>query len=362
MKKSEELSRKTRKMIAKNLIVLAVLAVVAFVGVVSWFTGNPDAKASGISVKARVDDGLEFYVMPPSDEDQYDAINTRLANNATYNSNHPSETPLRTQWHNSEGTLTFNFSDQEFKFMQGLFLCEVTGDGSKFQIPKLMQFNNVAYVDTESAFEDATANDQYMSFDVYFRSEHQRDVALVEDSAFTPNTVYERNTYHNVSQPGNEKADAAIGAARMSVLNMEAQSNREVLWIPAPDVYYNGKDDSLKTGLTPSEYANKGAAYYDGAKIELRENEGTNEHQYYSFDKNADAPEDKCTRKQVTENLMVGNQLGNDVSVVTLSKTKNDGYYYGHIRVNLWIEGEDSEARLAFVGGKFLMSLHFKLI
>ena len=51
MKKSEELGRKTRKMIAKNLIVLAVLAVATVVGVRSWFTPTGGyAVASGVGV------------------------------------------------------------------------------------------------------------------------------------------------------------------------------------------------------------------------------------------------------------------------------------------------------------------------
>ena len=82
MKKSDKLARKTRKMIAKNLIVLATLAVVAFAGVMSWFTQNTRAIADGINVETKVEDGLEFYIMPPSDSDQYAAIKSRFKDNA----------------------------------------------------------------------------------------------------------------------------------------------------------------------------------------------------------------------------------------------------------------------------------------
>ena len=85
MNKSEKLSRKTRRMIAKNLIILAVLAVVAFASVVSWFTMSQKAEADGIVVQTQVADGLEFYIMPPSNSDQYAAINQRLDGNARYN-------------------------------------------------------------------------------------------------------------------------------------------------------------------------------------------------------------------------------------------------------------------------------------
>lgn len=368
MKKSQELSRKTWKMIAKNLIVLAVLAVVAFIGVMSWFTQNTTAKADGINAKTQVDDGLEFYIMPPSDADQYAAINTRLADNVTYNSEHP-EAQRRTTWHTStDGNVSFNTDDQEFMFMKDLFLCEVTSDGATFKVPKLMQYDNVAYIDTTQSFDNAKPNDEYLSYDVYFRCKTDHSgytVSLKSDSSISPNTDYVKNATNSpISDPAAASnttpgiKDAAIGAVRMSVLNLQSGSSREVLWIPGPYVYYNGmpNTDTLYTGLTGSEYENKGAAYYNGSGIALRTGEGTNDHAYY---------ESKDSRKVIShndDNVFVGETLGSDQEVVILNnEDSTNGYYYGRIRVNLWIEGEDAEARLAFVGGKFSFSMNYEL-
>ena len=365
MKKSDKLARKTRKMIAKNLIVLAVLAVVAFAGVVSWFTQNQTATASGVSVVTQVADGLEFYIMPPSDTDQYNAINTRLAANAAFNTLNPNETPRQATWHtSSDGSVLFDTTDQEFKFMESLFLCETTSDGYTFNIPKLMQYDEVAYVDTDQSFDDATANDEYLSFDLYFRSDttlNNHDVVLQSDSSITANSSFVNtdHTYNNASDNPDLK-DAAIGAVRMSVYNV---NTREVLWIPGPHVYYDGVADTLQTGLTSSQYSNKGPAYYTGSAIALRSGEGTNDHAYYS------APSTRQMIMNDATNMFAGSTLGRDQEVVTLNQFKDtnndnvpdDGYYYGHIRVNLWIEGEDAEARLAFVGGKFSMNLNFKM-
>ncbi|MBR1482495.1 MAG: hypothetical protein IJ598_05945 [Ruminococcus sp.] len=350
MKKSDEIRRKTWRMVAKNLIVLAALAVAAFVGVMSWFTaGGSNSKATGISMSTYTDDGLEFYVMPPSDTDQYEAINQRLHDNALYNQEHPGAN-RRTTWHSSSDGATFDFADQEFKFMEDLFLCEVTGDGTSFKIPKLLQYDNVAYVDTTQDFDTAIANDEYMSFDVYFRSENSHSVMMVNDTTITPAETYEAAVITNPSD--NQKKDAAIGAVRMAVLNMESSAFREVLWIPAPYVYYNGIDDKLYTGLSTTEYDGKGAVYYNGTGLALRTEEGTNTHAYYRA---------KDDRQVIRSDLFVGRELGSDKNVVTLGNDAQDGYYYGHIRVNLWIEGEDAEARLAFVGGKFKILLHFML-
>lgn len=365
MKTSVEIRRNTGRMIAKNLIVLAVIAVVAFIGVMSWFTKNQTATANGINAQTKVSNGLEFYIMPPSADDQYNAINQRLADNATYNAQHPSEAHRRTTWHTStDGNVSFNTDDQEFMFMKDLFLCEVTSDGATFKVPKLMQYDNVAYIDTAQNFDDAKPNDEYLSYDIYFRcktEDNNHTVALKSDSNISPATddIKSSGTYRDPATISNTTPgikDAAIGAVRMSVLNLQSGSSREALWIPAPYVYYNGMPniDTLYTGLTGSEYANKGAVYYNGTTLALRTGEGTNDHAYY---------ESKDSRKVIShdaENVFVGETLGSDQEVVTLS-SKNGEYYYGHIRVNLWIEGEDAEARLAFVGGKFSFSMNYEL-
>lgn len=368
MSKSEELSRKTRRMIAKNLIVLAALAVVAFVGVVSWFTKNTTATADGLSIKTQVSDGLEYYIMPPSSTDQYDAINQRLADNASDNANNTDGVQKRTTWHTSSDTVTFDTSEQEFNFMEGLFLCDVTGDGSVFKVPKLMQYGNIAYVDSSLDFEDAVANDQYLSFDLYFRSESSEadTINLLASSTISPSVIYDTAIVTDASNSDSYK-DAAIGAVRMSVLNMESSGAREALWIPGPYVYYNGLTDKLYTGLSDTQYAPtvdnpRGAVYYNGSSLALY-GEGTNDHAYY------DANKERQIVSHSASNVFVGRQLGTDQPVVELTKAKKENentanektYHYGHVRVNLWIEGEDAEARLACVGGKFSLSLNFEL-
>lgn len=371
MKKSDELRVKTRKLLAKNLIILVALAVVAFVGAYSWFSKTTTATAAGIHAETKVNDVLEFYVMPPSANDQYTAINQRLNENAVWNTSHPNETARRTEWH--RGELVFDFSDQEFKFMNGLFLSECTGDGTSFKIPKLMQYGQVAYIDPDQAFEDAVANDNYMSFDLYFRSKNTYSIALMNDSSIEPvdpdHVLSGTHEYNGETQESSVKP-GAIGAVRLSVLNCEANNERELLWIPAPNVWYNGLTDKLYTGLSASgtgnySFSDKGSAYYTGSGIELRAGEKTTDHSFYTAN-NAN----RTTWRDGTNNVKasvsgdykLGSSSNDDRVVMTLkSQAASDGYHYGHIRVNLWIEGEDAEARLRLVNGKFNMSLNFDI-
>ena len=132
-----------------------------------------------------------------------------------------------------------------------------------------------------------------------------------------------------------------------------------MLWITGPYVYYDGINDVLKTGV--SDYNNKGSVYYNGSAIAERPNEGTNTHAYYAS---------KTTRNVIrpTDTNLEGSMIvgenpdsTNDRVLVTLNQSDDNGYYYGRVRVNLWIEGEDAEARLAFVGGKFRFSLNYEM-
>lgn len=368
MKKSEEIRRKTWRMIAKNLIVLVALAVAAFIGVRSWFVQNTTAVADGIYAKTKANDKLEFYVMPPSAKDQYSAINARLSENQTWNTANPNETPKRTEWH--RGEIQFDYSDQEFKFMEGLFMSEVTGDGETFKIPKLLQYDQIAYVDTEQSFEDAVANDNYMSFDLYFRSQSNYNIALLHDSTIEPVNATLLNGQHDYSGETDEASmkPGAIGAVRMSVVNCEANNERELLWIPAPNVWYNGISDHLYTGLTANgsgnySYTNKGSAYYNGSNIVLRTNENTTDHCFYNASKVRKqwSSGTNNVKASTTGNYQLGSSGNDDITVVTLPHKDGNGYHYGHIRINLWIEGEDAEARLRLVNGKFKMSLNFDI-
>ena len=371
MKKSDELRVRTRKMIAKNLIVLVALAVVAFVGAYSWFSKTTTASAQGINASTKMNDKLEFYIMPPSDTDQYNAIKKRLSDNAAWNAEHSTETPRRTDWHHGE--LNFDFSDQEFKFMDGLFMSEVTGDGVSFNIPKLMQYDNVAYIDKTQAVEKATPNDNYMSFDLYIRSKNNYSIALMNDSSIEPvnsNSISGQHDYSGDDDEANMKP-GAIGAVRMSILNCEANNERELLWIPAPNVWYNGLTDHLYTGLTASgsgnySFSGKGSAYYDESdttKLKLT-TEGTTTHAFYSAN-NASRTTwhnggSQNVKASTAGDYLLGSGSSDDVTVVTLPHQDGD-FRYGHIRVNLWIEGEDAEARLRLVNGKFNMSLYFDI-
>ena len=50
-------------------------------------------------------------------------------------------------------------------------------------------------------------------------------------------------------------------------------------------------------------------------------------------------------------------ELGKDQTIAELNESSNDQFYSAMVTCNMWIEGEDAEARLALVNGKFNVNL-----
>ena len=315
MKKSDEIRRKTWRMLAKNLIVLAALALAAVVGVMSWFTKTAKATAEGIYVQASVANGLEIAVAAPgSVPADSDYVEESLTLSKTAKAGNP-ETLL-------------------YPFLKDLSFCEVTGDGKTFQKPILTQENGVAHanVDSQDPWLSAEANVDYLSFDLYMRSRNQLTVKLANNSMVTPvNALMAGEGYSK---------DSVIGAVRMSML--DASDEKLLVWLPAPHVHYDGNysSDTFNTVSlsSPSTSDTWKHFYYDSTRV-LRNYNSDDNSSFFVASPNADY------------------KLARDFQVAQLSYPGSGSYYTAHVRINLWIEGQDDEARLAMVNGKFKLKL-----
>lgn len=315
-------------MIAKNLIVLFTVALAGFCGIQAWFTDKRSAEANGIEVECQAPDGIEIAVV-----------------------GHDAPVPANDKY--TVGNITLNKTN--CKFLENLQLTEITGDGTFFRKPALIQSGGQAHVDTKAEWSEPTANEHYLSFDLYIRSKSQYNISIGKKSTIKPDapqlTTQDGTGIKNKSKYGNFSRDSVVGAVRFSVVDYKsAPPSKKLLWLPAPNILLEQTTDVY----TLSDDKKNGDSY---------------SHVYYNTKK-----EKKTVSSTDVDSAFVVNnkgfadgkftyELGKNKSIAELKKssdTDTDPYYgdYGAmVTCNMWIEGEDAEARLALVNGKFKVNL-----
>lgn len=326
MKNSTAPNRKTGRMIAKNLIVLFTVALAGFCGIQAWFTDNRSAKANGIEVECQAPDGIEIAVVGHGD-------------------------PAPTKY--TVGNITLNKTD--YPFLEKLQLTEITGDGTYFSKPSLIQSGGQAHVNPDGEWSEPAANEHYLSFDLYIRSKSQYNISIGKKSTIKPDapqlTSQDGTGIKNKSKYGNFSRDSVVGAVRFSVVDYKsAPPLKKLLWLPAPNILLEQTTDEYTLSDDMPSGESYSHVYYDTNRVQ---------HTVSSTD--------------VDKAFVVNNdgfdggkftyELGQNQNIAQLKKssdTDTDPYYgdYGAmVTCNMWIEGEDAEARLALVNGKFKVNL-----
>ena len=321
MKNSTAPNRKTGRMIAKNLIVLFTVALAGFCGIQAWFTDNRSAEANGIEVECQAPDGIEIAVVG------HDA-------------------PAPTEY--TTGNITLNKTN--CKFLENLQLTEITGDGIDFRKPALIQSGGQAQVDPNADWSDPTANVHYLSFDLYIRAKSQYNISIGKNSTIKPDapqlTASDGASIKNESKYGNFSRDAVVGAVRFSVVDYNtAPFTKKLLWLPAPNIFLDQNGDEYTLSDDKQSGVSYSHVYYDTKK---KKQTVSSAEQDAAFVVNKGFVGGKFTY-----------ELGKNQRIAELTKSKDstDPYYSAMVTCNMWIEGEDAEARLALVNGKFNVNL-----
>lgn len=325
MKNSTAPNRKTGRMIAKNLIVLFTVALAGFCGIQAWFTDNRSAEANGIEVECQAPDGIEIAVVG------HDA-------------------PAPTEY--TTGNITLNKTN--YPFLENLQLTEITGDGTSFKKPALYQTGGQAHVDTKADWSDPTANLHYLSFDLYIRSKSQYNISIGKKSTIKPDapqlTTQDGTGIKNKSKYGNFSRDSVVGAVRFSVVDYKQDPpSKKLLWLPAPNILLEQTNDEY----TLSDNKTSGDSY---------------SHVYYNSNKERNTFSSTADDSAFVVNNggFVGGkftyELGKNQNIARLEKPsgtgqEDDQFFSAMVTCNMWIEGEDAEARLALVNGKFNVNL-----
>ena len=323
MKNTTAPNRKTGRMIAKNLIVLFTVALAGFCGIQAWFTDKRSAEANGIAVECQAPDGIEIAVV-----------------------GHGAPAPANDKY--TVGNITL--SKANCKFLEKLQLTEITGDGIDFRKPALIQSGGQAQVDPNADWSDPTANVHYLSFDLYIRSKSQYNISIGEKSTIKPDapqlTASDGASIKNESKYGNFSRDAVVGAVRFSVVDYNtAPFTKKLLWLPAPNIFLDQNGDEYTLSDDKQSGVSYSHVYYDTKK---KKQTVSSAEQDAAFVVNKGFVGGKFTY-----------ELGKNQRIAELTKSKDstDPYYSAMVTCNMWIEGEDAEARLALVNGKFNVNL-----
>lgn len=321
MKNSTAPNRKTGRMIAKNLIVLFAVALAGFCGIQAWFTDKRSAEANGIEVECQAPDGIEIAVVG------HDA-------------------PAPTEY--TTGNITLNKTN--YPFLEKLQLTEITGDGTFFRKPALIQSGGQAHVDTKAEWSEPTANEHYLSFDLYIRSKSQYNISIGKKSTIKPDapqlTSQDGTGIKNQSKYGNFSRDSVVGAVRFSVVDYKsAPPSKKLLWLPAPNILLEQTTDEYTLSDNKQDGESYSHVYYDTNKAQHTVSSTDVDNAFVVNNKGFDGG--KFTY-----------ELGKNQNIAQLKKSsENDQFYSAMVTCNMWIEGEDAEARLALVNGKFNVNL-----
>ena len=209
---AKPISRKTGRLIAKNLIILLVLIVVCVLFIWAWFTKSQKADADGINIKSYADgvqvswDGENWYNDLTALTDA--EIQTGLVGPA------------------------MNISGEEGE-PEALTL--ITGNGLKFYEPLLNRKTGAVLENADGSWNgyDIAPSDstgKYVDIDLYFRSEMPKDVYLAGDSLVSPKDISQR-----ISDYGSFSKDYIAAASRIAFLNAD-KTDCSFIWAPNSNI------------------------------------------------------------------------------------------------------------------------------
>lgn len=330
---------KKKSLVIVNLFLIFTLMTVS---VYSWFASHVDNEVDAYDIQVHSDNDLEL-----------------------------SFTGEENTWKNLLNIDEFQVDGVPVK--QVLNMVEITGDGENFSIPQLTQKVNYAEVYPGGTWDDAKANEDYLQLVIHMRSLEPLDVYLSSDSKAAPKSAdFIGTDCGNPTEMGNKdfSKDCVVGALRVGLPATGA------VWITNPEFHLDnviGSDSyamnySKELSATYLEsYENDGIGPKDNnsdGKITEADNclfvwNNPTKHYYYKKEATSVATHTKAYY-QLPNTVSTIDTNAVDTKLVTLKRTETSGdYYVGEATINVWIEGCDTEARKALIGGEFNLALVF---
>lgn len=410
-----EKKRLKRSLFTKGLLVILSLVILIFISSYAWFVNaDPNAGASGVSVKAGGSAEFEYAVgFYNSDTGQVYKVSDWMTSDI--NTLNLESIPV------TESGKTDNYS-----ILKDYQPIDITGDGSTLIKPAMMYMNK-AVDQSSSNFSFANPNVQYITFDLIFRSKtpgvtisldegcwvkgswetkgstnslKTNNASVIANEDFNVSTYAKTNssTSSPVYDKGAFSKDAIAGAVRMSFVNFteldysdpsqrlyilkntdktsdtslyndNCEKKPAVLWNPRGELCLNPDIDDTTSNWTLDD--NKTISNTDGFSYSNDNGSttiytSTYDHTYYQIfesKNNSVLNTFKTIHPGDNEYNLVNNPAGKSIAKLadgSSSQPAISGKYYGKTKVNIWVEGCDKEARRALSGGKYNFHLVLK--
>lgn len=391
-------------LMAKGILVLLSLLIMVFIFTYSWFSDpNQPVEASGLTMSVQnPSTDFQYAIGFSSSMTNYAYTHTDFTNTGEQDLDLTALYP-----HGVDKTNPKNAVNLLYDYTP----TDITGDGITLIRPA-MAYGNWEINKASNNYSTAEENIQYISFDLIFRTLVPNTTIRLDsgscamgncethsgDGSLTNSSVANYNA-NDDNKYGNFSRDAIVGAVRVAFLEYEdddqtgtdvlsdehfnSYDSVKLLWIPRPDIYLdNGGNDSqtvgwqLRTGLT-----RENSDFNLVSKSINDPNYSTYKHQYYNVFEGRESNE-IVTYSGAVASVINANApsstdkvtFGTTADLVTLKYfddvedengapgsdglPDDDGYYYGKVRVRIWLEGTDSESRRALAGGKFRINFH----
>lgn len=400
-----------RFVITKNLIMMLVMLVVIFIAIFAWYTSSYAVTAETTSISAQAADNVEL-ALPVNGE--FPVNNSEWKTEISFNASEYLKNLVKDVTSNGEQFVVPNFeAAKSLKDGRTVIPNDVWTEGLSSKVALSNgkpldddQYNYISfdfYLRAKSKTINVNA-DSFLAAGSELGINKDGEIADPPvKRALVGSNVYRCSTYGDAEGNANAfSSDAIIGAMRVSLVGTPVasvsgttetlQGNEELkfVWLPRPDVYLDTSDNQndwrLYTGIKPTD-TNADKTYchsfYYGKTVEGTDVKKGLEKQTYwdtavkapeSYTKPANFYVSKVTEQTDFSNFYIptlgqsaeiANNAPDSSAQITFTKDKQDddrsttGYYVYKYTMNIWIEGEDAEARRSMNNGVFSLELDF---
>ena len=385
-------------LVAKGIIVLLSLLLLIFTFSYSWFYDNDKpVDSTGIRITPDIESDFEYAIGFSNSQTGGTYTHTRFTNSEDADLDLEALLPYDEEDTTKTVNLLYDYNPTD-----------LTGNGVTLVRPA-MNYGNWSINTASRNYSVAEENVQYITFDMIFRSLVPNTTIHLDSGSFAKGACEEysgdtREGYKlspnttRQSKYGNFSSDAIVGAVRVAFLEYvdhgesadtivgtkltEYENNPLLVWIPRPDIYLNNNPTGSNSrekqvdgwGLDLNVPSNR--TYNLVSDSQNNASYSTYVHQYYNVFSVAQNETPSITTYPSAVASTIDADAPSNANRVTLGTTRDlitldhvnaadfadsnpdNDYYYGKVRVRIWIEGTDTEARRALAGGKFSIGFH----